>query len=409
MAVKSVGVVFGGLSPEHEVSVITSLQAAAAMDRTRFRPTPIYLSKDGSWYTGESLLDIQGYSDLKELLAGATRIEMLPGGSGRLTVREAKKKSIFTLERREWNLEVMFLGLHGAAGENGGMQGLCELFDIPYTGSGILGSALAMDKGRSKEFCVRKGIPVVESMRIREPSWGAQEERWLDKIGVWAPFPLIVKPVGLGSSIGIRRADDRDQLDAAIEEAFRYDSAVIIERVVSPLREINCSVLGDEDYARASVLEEPVPGAEMLSFRDKYMRGKEGAKADVRSSKSSGASGGMATQSRLIPAPLTEEQTEDIRRLAVRIFQILGCAGVARIDFLMNSDTGEVFFNEINTIPGSLSFYLWEPAGLAFQDLVHELIEIALRRRCDRANRVRSYDVNLLAEHSARGLKSSKA
>ena len=405
MSVKTVGVVFGGLSPEHEVSVITSLQAAAAMDRAKYHPVPVYIAKDGVWYTGEGLLDIEGYSDLNSLVAAAARIEVLPGGSGRLRVGEVKRGALFSSGRREWTFDVMFLGLHGGAGENGGMQGFCELMGVPYTGSGILGSALAMDKIRSKDFCGRKGIPVVESMQIREQTWAGDEERWLDRICSWASFPLIVKPVGLGSSIGIRRTEDRDQLDGAIEEAFRYDPAILVERVVSPLREINAAVLGDEDHARASVLEEPISGIEMLSFQDKYIRGGEGSKGVTPASKDPGSAGGMASQNRLIPAPLTEDQTEYIQKLAVRIFQILGCAGVARIDFLMNADTGDVFFNEINTIPGSLSCYLWEPADLAFQDLVHELIEIALRRYHDTADRVRSYDVNLLEEHSARGLK----
>lgn len=389
--------------------MITALQAAAAMDRTRFFPIALYLAKNGNWYSGEELLDVEGYSDLSSLLQRATRVDLLPGGASRLVVREAEGSGFLKRHRRSWTIEVAFLGLHGGAGENGGMQGLCDLFDVAYTGSGVLGSALAMDKVRSKEFCSRRGIPVVEYLSIREADWAHDEDRWLEKIDTWAAGPVVVKPVSLGSSIGIRRVEDREDLDAAIEEAFRYDETIIVERAVHPLREINCSVLGDEDEARASLLEEPVSRLDVLSFEEKYMRGGESGKGPLSGHKGGNSGQGMASLDRVIPAPLTDEQTESIRTMAVQIFQMLGCAGVARIDFLMNGDTGEFFFNEINTIPGSLSYYLWEPTGVTFQDLVHRLIEIAQHRHAERINRIRSYDVNLLAEHSARGLKGPKS
>lgn len=402
----SIGIVFGGLSPEHEVSIITSLQAAAALDRSRYTPIAVYLAKDGRWYTGPELLDIEAYKDVSALLKKATRVEIVPGLNKRLQLKEISKGSFLTRTPEGWEIDVMFLGLHGGSGENGGMQGLCELLDVPYTGSGVLASSLAMDKVRAKQYCESFEIPVVPSQNVREAQWADREEIWLDQLSSTLGFPLVVKPVKLGSSIGISRVESREKLDSAIEEAFRYDEDVIIEKAIVNLRELNCSVLGDEDTAVASVLEEPVTSG-ILTYEDKYMSGDAGEKST--GVKRSESAGGMASQDRLIPAPVSEDVASRVRKLAVQIFQLLGCAGVARIDFLMDDETGAIYFNEINTIPGSLSFYLWKPSGVEFPDLVERLIQIGLSRYASRSNRVRSYDVNLLEERAARGLKGSKS
>jgi len=408
MSVQTIGIVFGGLSPEHEVSIITSLQAAAVLDRDRFIPVSLYLAKDGSWYTGKDLLNIDGYSDLQGLLRRSIRVEIVPGTARRLHIQEVKRSDFFSRRRREWKLDVLFLGLHGGSGENGGMQGFCELMDIPYTGSGVLPSALAMDKVRAKIFCQAHDIPVVPSKRIREKEWAGNETRWLDDLSSSPGFPLIVKPVKLGSSIGICRVVSRDELDEAIEEAYRYDEEVVVEIAVTSLREINCSVLGDEDEAIASVLEEPVAREEFLSYEDKYLADGPGTTAKT-TVKTSGPPGGMAAQDRMIPARLPDELTERMQSMAKSIFKLFGCAGVVRIDFLMDGESGAVYFNEINTIPGSLSFYLWEHSGVPFDELVARLITIGLDRYDSRSNRVRSYEANLLDERAARGLKGPKA
>ncbi len=408
MSVQTVGIVFGGLSTEHEVSIITSLQAAAALDRVIYAPVALYLAKDGSWYTGEELLNIDNCNDLPGLLRHSIRFEIVPGAARHLHMREVKRSGLFSGLPQQWKVDVLFLGLHGGSGENGSMQGFCELMDIPYTGSGVLASALAMDKVRAKTFCKAYDIPVVPSKRIREKEWAGNETRWLDDLSSSPCFPLSVKPVKLGSSIGICRVEGRDELDKAIEEAYRYDEEVVVEMAVTSLREINCSVLGDEDDAIASVLEEPIARDGFLSYEDKYVADGPRSKAN-RSAKTSGSPGGMAAQDRMIPARLPDELTERIKTMAIRIFKLLGCAGVVRIDFLMNGESGAVYFNEINTIPGSFSFYLWEPSGVPFDELVTRLIKIGLHRYESRSNRVRFYDVNLLAEHASRGLKGAKS
>jgi len=407
-----VGVVFGGVSPEHEVSVITSIQAAAALDRSRYQPIPLYIAKDGVWYTGDHLFDIEAYKNLAQVKSRAVPVILGPGNSGGLSVIEDLPARLFARRLVRHTVDVMFLGLHGGSGENGSLQGLCETFNVPYTGSGVFGAALGMDKVISKMLCRDQDIPVVDFAAFRESEWADREEEGLDHCEASLGYPVIVKPARLGSSIGIAKADDRASLDAAIEEAFRYDDKVIVEQAVQNLREINCAVLGDPENAMASMLEEPISGEELLTYREKYMRrgaggGKIGSDRPGAKSESSDA-GGMASLDRIIPAPLAEDRTDYIQSLAVRVFQRFECSGVARIDFMIDDDAGKVYFNEINTIPGSFSFYLWDPSGVPFSELTHRMIELALKRHRAASSRIRSYDVNLLAEKSLTGLKGEK-
>ena len=410
----NIGVGFGGVAPEHEVSVISGLQAAAALDRARYRPVPLYVAKDGTWYTGDRLLDPETYQDLERLRAEAVPVVLDPAAHpGTLDLVEAGTRGFFAGPPRRFRIDVMFLGFHGGEGESGGVQGLCETFNVPFTGSGVFGSALGMDKVLSKMLCRDQDIPVVDFVWFREAQWADHEEAWLDRIDERLGYPVIVKPARLGSSIGIGKADDRVELDAAIEEALRYDDKVVVEQAVRELREVNCSVLGDPSAAQASVLEEPIrtDDEELLSFQDKYMRGggEDGSKGQPRGVKQSGdAAQGMASLDRIIPAPLSDEQTAEIRGLAVRIFQLFECAGVARLDFLIDGATGAYYFNEINTIPGSFSFYLWEPTGVPFDQLTHRMIEVARRLHRQKNSRIRTYDVNLLSEKSLSGLKGAK-
>jgi D-alanine-D-alanine ligase len=407
----NVGVALGGVAPEHEVSVISALQAAAALDRDRYDPVPLYIAKDGTWYTGESLLNVDRYADLDSLLEEAVPVALCPTPHGRLELLENREAGAFErLSRppRRIPVDVMLLGLHGGAGEDGGLQGLCETFNVPYTSTGVFGSALGMDKVMSKRVCQQADIPVVEFVPFREEDWAYREEEGLDRCEAEIGYPVVVKPARCGSSIGIARADTRDELDAAVEDAFRYDDKVIVERAVTELREINCSVLGDRHEATPSVLEEPKPSDddEVLTFQDKYMR-EEGEDAKAGGAKTADeAPEGMAAQDRIVPARLSDERTEAIQEVAVRLFHLFECAGVVRIDFMIDEATDTLYFNEINTIPGSFSFYLWEPSGVPFDELVDRLVDIARRRHREQNGRVQTYDVNLLSEKSLQGLKA---
>ena len=413
LAKLNVGVVFGGVSPEHEVSVISSLQAFFALDRDRYEPVPVYISKEGLWYTGDCLVDVEAYQDLEELRKKAMRVSIDTASFGTLTLVEADIHHFSPRKPRRVNLDVLLLGLHGGAGEDGSVQGVCETFNIPYTGSSVFGSAMGMDKVLSKMLCRDQDIPVVDFVAFREREWADREEVWLDRCEESLGYPVVVKPARLGSSIGITRAVNRDELDHAIEEALRYDDKIVVEQAIQQLKEINCAVLGDPGEAIASVLEQPIrtEGESLLTYEEKYMRGGGGSKGAKRregTKKDEASAGGMASLDRIIPAPLPDEQTDYMRALAVRVFQLFECGGVARIDFMIDDETGKVYFNEINTIPGSFSFYLWEPSDVPFQELLHRMIELARRRHRERNGRIRTYDVNLLSEHSLRGLKGSK-
>ncbi|MDZ4699494.1 MAG: D-alanine--D-alanine ligase family protein, partial [Rhodothermales bacterium] len=392
----NIGLVFGGVSPEHEVSVITALQMAAAMDRTKYTPVPLYIAKNGAWYSGDVMLELERYKDLDALIPQATPVSLAPVPGGGVELQTREKLRFWQQAPPAQRLDVLFLALHGGEGENGGVQGICETYNVPYTGSGVFGSALGMDKVITKMVCHDQGVPVVDFIAFRESEWGNREEEWLDECERRLGYPVVVKPARLGSSIGIRLARDRATLDAAIEDALRYDDKVVVEYAVRNLREINCSVMGSPDEATASVLEEPKTsaGEALLTYQEKYMRGASGAKG---SKQSAAPSEGMASLDRIIPAPISHEQTAAVQALAVRVFTLFECAGLARIDFLMDGATGQVFFNEINTIPGSFSFYLWAPSGVPFDELAHRLIQLALQRHREKNRRVRSYDVNLLA------------
>jgi D-alanine-D-alanine ligase len=413
-SVLTVGVFFGGVSPEHEVSVISSLQAAAALDRSRYRPFPVYVGKDGTWYTGEHLLDPQSFSDLDALRAKARPVLVNPSAERHLELVEPQTEGLLRSDWPRHRIDVAFLGFHGGEGESGGFQGLMETLNVPYTGASVLGSAVGIDKVICKYLCRDQDIPVVDFVPLRESDWAGREEEAMDRVERVLGYPVIVKPSRLGSSIGIGKADDRAELDAAIEEALRYDDKILVEHAIEELREINCSVLGDPGSARAAVLEEPVrsKGEKLLTFQEKYMRGgggKGGAKGRRGTKKKADGSSGMASLDRIIPAPLTPEQTERIQTLGVQVFQTFECAGVARLDFMIDERTGDIFFNEINTIPGSFSFYLWEPSGVPFDQLTHEMIQSALDRHQRKNSRVRSYDVNLLSAQSLSGIKGAKS
>ncbi|MCC5926610.1 MAG: D-alanine--D-alanine ligase [Bacteroidetes bacterium] len=388
---KTILVAFGGASPEHEVSVLTAMQAMSALSE-RHNVLPMYISKSGKWFTGAVLKELEQYKDLNQLEKMAVPCTFSRNETGKTILLETAGTSFFSKPKRH-TFDVVLPAFHGADGENGAFQGVCEMFGLPYAGSGVAGSAIGMDKHLAKQLCSANGFPVVPDVCFYEREWVNRREEIIAQIAAMG-FPVYVKPVSLGSSIGVSRATDEASLSLSVETAFRYDHHILVEKGVQPLKEINCSVLGTPEDCQASVLEQPVGSEEFLSFKDKYQRGDTGK--------------GMASAERIIPAPLTDAQTAEIQQLSTGIFKALQCSGLVRLDFLVNSETNEVFFNEINTIPGSFSFYLWSESGVPFADLLEKLIQIALDRHRMYAGRVRSYETNLLSEKAARGLKGLK-
>ncbi len=390
---KNLIVAFGGISPEHEVSVLTAMQAIAALEGTEYNIVPLYITKSGRWLTGENLLDLSNYKDLKSLEKNAVSCAIATGETGQPLLVQQFVRGMFA-KPKQWPIYAVLCAFHGSDGENGAFQGVCESFNIPYTGSGVLASSVGMDKVKAKELCAVHDIPVTKSVDFYEKDWENNSESIITGIEALG-YPLVVKPVNLGSSIGVNMVNNREGLVDSIETAFRYDPHLMVEEAIQPLMEINCSVLGTPTDCKASVCERPVGSAEFLSFQDKYQSGDTSAK-------------GMASADRIIPADISDELTKEIQELALKTFKTLDASGVVRIDFLVNADTKKVYFNEINTIPGSFSFYLWDKTGVSFSDLMTELIDIALKNHQAKIGRVRSHDTNLLSEKAAKGIKGLK-
>lgn len=393
MTDKNIIVAFGGVSPEHEVSVLTAMQAIASLEETKYRIIPLYITKSGRWLTGEYLLELEHYQDLDQMEEMGISCTFSHNEIGKPVLTETRKKSLFSRPKQH-PVYAVIPAFHGSEGENGAFQGVCEMYSIPCAGSSVFASSLGMDKVRAKDLCRSHGIPVVEGISFTENEWKEHQQalaRQIEKLN----YPVIVKPVNLGSSIGVARARDENEVIEAIETAFRYDGSLVVEKAVNPLMEVNCSILGSPEEARASVCERPLGKEETLSFEDKYQSDEGGSK-------------GMASADRIIPADIPDELKDRIQSLALTIFKIFRAGGVARLDFLVNTDTNEVYFNEINTIPGSFSFYLWEENGIFMKDLMLELIDIALKQHRQKLGRIRSYETNLLSEKAVRGIKGLK-
>lgn len=376
----NVGVFFGGISVEHEISVISASQAMSAMDKEKYNVIPIYISKSGLFYTGAELMDIQNYSDMNKLLAKCRRINIINDSNEPVMVKYPGSKFGNNIIGK---IDVAFPVVHGTNVEDGTLQGYLEMMKIPYVGSDILGSAIGMDKVIMKKVLRESGIPTVDYVSFYSKDWYKDNQAILAKIEKDIKFPVIVKPANLGSSVGIKKVKNMSELEEAVFLAQTFSKKILIERMIQSLKEINCSVLGDYEKVEASVCEEPISSDEILSYKDKYLN--------------KGGTKGMSAIKKKLPADIPEDQTRLIQSLAKETFKILGCSGVARVDFLIDKETNRVYVNEINTIPGSLSFYLWEATGKPFSQLIDDLIALALKRERERKSIVFSYDVNILA------------
>ena len=374
----NIGVIFGGRSVEHEISVISAQQAINAFDKNSYDITPIYITKTGKWYTGDALLNVDNYKNTDTLLAQCTEIYLSPT-YGDFTIN-AVQSSIWK-SKTLGKIDIAFPIIHGTNGEDGSLQGLLELKGIPYVGCDVLSSAIGMDKIMMKMVLKESKLPVVDYTWFTDRSWHMDKEAILENINKIG-FPVIVKPSNLGSSVGVSKAADEAQLIDAVELAGSFSNRILVERMVVDLKEINCSVLGDSANQTASVCEEPLGAGDILSYKDKYITKGSSSK-------------GMTSTKRQIPANISKEQATLIQDLAKETFRILSCSGVSRIDFLVDKKDNKVYVNEINTIPGSLSFYLWEATDKNFGQLLKTLIDVALKRQRERDNLVVSYGENI--------------
>lgn len=394
------GVLFGGKSVEHEVSIISALQAAASLDRSKYDVVPIYMTKKNEFYIGEEVGKIESYRDgIPQLLKKSQQVLMVPA-EGRVQLLHYPLKKLGN--NVEETIDIIFPIVHGTNVEDGALQGYLKTLGVPFVGCDVLSSALGMDKYMMKCVWKEAGLPVLDCLRAEHRRYLEAPDAFLDQVEEQIGYPVIVKPIDLGSSVGIRKALDRQELSDAMEYAFQFAHKVLVERAVPHLKEINCSILGDYEEAEASECEEPVSSDRILTYEEKYLR-KEGGKTGAKS-----GSEGMASLSRKIPADITPEERDFVRQTAVKAFQALDCCGVSRIDFMMDSETREIWINEINTIPGSLSFYLWEPMGVKYTELLDRTIQFALKRERDQAEISYAFDTNILSGVSFGGTKGSK-
>lgn len=386
-----VGVLFGGVSVEHEVSIISAVQAMQNMDKNKYEIVPIYMAKDRTWYTGKMLLEIDIYKDFEDLKRYATKV-VLVNKEGRFCLQ-----STGLLKRIVEEIDIAFPIVHGAGVEDGTIQGYLATIGVPVVGSSVLGSALGQDKVIMKQIFESVGIPIVPYLWFFDDEYlnNAEEiTKNVKKLG----YPVIVKPATLGSSVGITVIEKEEDLEVGIMDAITYDSKIVVEKMVDNLVEVNCSVLGDYKFQQTSVLEEVMSTEEFLTYNDKYLSGTKGKKGSP--------SKGMVSTDRIIPARLSTEMREEIEELSKKVFKTLNLSGICRIDYLIDKKKEKVYVNEPNTIPGSLSFYLWQPIDKQYNELLDEAINIAIREYKSKSKKVYSFDTNILSGYN--GLKGTK-
>ena len=390
----SVAVFFGGRSTEHEISVISAIQTINAIDKSKYDVYPVYITKQGKWLWGNALTNIEGYRTPERLETLCEEVYMKSEYGDRNLYR-AHPKGFLKKKDVVVTLDVVFPVLHGSNGEDGVFQGVLDNIGIPYVGCNVLASAVGMDKIFMKMVLQSCGIPVVPFIWFTDKEWFSNEEETIAAIANATGYPVIVKPANLGSSVGIGAAFNEQELKAKISDACKYSSRIIVEKLIEDMQEINCSVLGDCDDCLPSVLEEPIKTGALLSYEDKYMGGTKGSE-------------GMAASSKRIPAELSEDITETIRNMAVDTFKVLGCNGVSRVDVMIDKKIQKIYVNEINTIPGSLSYYLWEFTGVGFTELTDRLISLALKRAREIQSKTTTYSLNIFNAKSFGGAKSIK-
>ncbi|MGM9878227.1 MAG: D-alanine--D-alanine ligase family protein [Bacilli bacterium] len=385
------GVIFGGETVEHEVSIISALQAIKNIDTDKYEVIPIYISKDRLWYTGHILLDIDTYKDFDNVKKYAKEVTLYKKDN---TYYLGNTRGLFRKDLTD--VDVILPIVHGNNVEDGSLAGLLESIGIPYVGSHVLGSALGQDKVVMKQVMASCNLPIVDYVWFYDNEYLDDKDGILKKIKKLG-YPVVVKPSTLGSSVGIRVAKSEKEIEECIDEAITYDNKIVIEKMIENLVEVNCSVLGNYQFQRVSVLEEVMGEDEILSYTDKY----------IGSSKTKGtASKGMASTSRIIPARISKDLTNKIQETSKEVFKILNLSGVCRIDYLINSKTKEFYVNEPNTIPGSLSFYLWKETNLNYKELLSELIQIAIKDYKNKSKKVKSFKTNILEGFN--GSKGSK-
>ena len=390
-----VGVVFGGESVEHEVSIISAIQAMNKMDEEKYEVIPIYITKDREWYTGDMLKDIDVYQDLDLIKRYGDNV-VLYYKNGSYVLQ--KKNGLFKRTVKE--VDIIFPVVHGTNVEDGVLQGYLQTIGIPFVGPNVYGAVAGQDKAIMKDIWKGANLPMTEYVWFYDVDYRQDKEAVLKKIHK-LKFPVIVKPATTGSSVGISVCDNDEDLTEGLDEALQYDSKIVVEEVVQNLKEVNIAVMGNYEHQKVSEIEEVLSANKFLTYTDKYIGGGKGkTKGGV---KVKGKSKGMASTNRKLPADLDKATREEIESVAVAAFKALGSAGNSRIDFLIDEKTKKVYINEINSIPGSLAFYLWEAKGIDFTKVLDEMINIGIKDFKKRMSKTHSFETNILAGFASNG------
>ena len=391
-----VGVLYGGKTTEHEVSIITAVQAMEFLNTDKYEVIPMYLTKENEMYTGAPLKEMDVYKE-PELLKRYCKNVVCYNKDGALVLQN--KNGLF--KKIVATVDIVIPAVHGYNMEDGNVQGLLETYGIPYTGSDIYGCTVGQDKVFQKQILEAEGVPVTKYVWFYDNEYYENETKIIDDVKKLG-FPVIVKPARQGSSIGIKIAKDEEVLKEAIEEAIKYDDKILIEEVINNMTELNCSVLGSNSYMETSAIEQVMGKDEILSFNDKYI----GSGAKKGSAKKISASKGMDSTDRVIPADIPEKLAKDISETSKKAFRALGASGVVRIDYLYDKKSKKYYVNELNTIPGSLSFYLWMPLNKEYDELLDDMINIAVKRFKNKLKKTTIFESNILSTFD--GTKGTK-
>ena len=392
------GVMSGSRSCEHEVSIISAVQMMKHVDADKYDTIPVYISQEGIWYTGEPLKDIASYvPQFNAKIPGIISVQPdVSAKSGALLAYERKGLRKISSRSIVARLDCVIPIFHGLHGEDGSIQGLLELMDLPYASTGIAGSAIAMDKILMKQCFRSFGFPVLKDLALVRSDWRRDAVEMIKLVEQKLGYPVFVKPANLGSSIGVSRADDFQSLSDALELAFCFDRRVMVEEAVNRPIEVNCAVLGYDRDVRVSVVEMPITGGNLLGFSDKYL--------------DAGGSKGMVSMSRVVPVPIGEAMTQRVQKLSLEIFHALDCKGVVRVDFMINSMNDNLTITEINAIPGSLAFYLWaksEPK-LSYKELINLMVKSAFAAHAEKNENDIAHHSDILKSATLGGSKGMK-
>ncbi len=392
-----VGVIFGGETVEHEVSIISAIQAMNKIDEEKYEIVPIYITKDREWYTGEMLRDIEVYQDFNLIKKYSSNV-VLYYKNGSYVLQ--KKKGLFKSIVKE--IDIAFPIVHGTNVEDGVLQGYLQTIGIPYVGPNVYAAVVGQDKAFMKDVWASANLPIKNYTWFYDFDYRQDPDTIIKKISK-LKYPVIVKPATTGSSVGISVCDKEENVKDAIDEAVQYDTKIVVEEVVEDLKEVNIAVMGNYEHQKVSEIEEVLSGNKFLTFTDKYTGNGKGKIKGKMSAPVKGASKGMASTNRKLPAELDDETRKEVERVAVAAFKALGSSGNSRIDFLIDRKDNKVYLNEINSIPGSLAFYLWDAKDINFTKVLDDMINIGIKDYKKRVSKTHSFESNILQGFASNG------